>query len=151
MRSSLLLAAVCAPSALAFPWMTPEGMEALLKHPEARAAIDQKLKAHHRDDAASELKKRHEPRQLGTGLLGGVVSLLGGSVEAVVDNLLGLIPTDKAVDGLTRFPEGMAFVSVLCKCLSAVADCCARVRRLPLPGAWRYRPARPLPRLEHAR
>lgn len=97
MRLSILVAALCAPSALAFPWMTPEGMEALLKHPEARQEIDRRLKEHQAG--------KTEKRQLGTGVIGGVTTLLGGTLEAVVDNVLGLIPTSKAVEGLQKFPE----------------------------------------------
>ncbi|WJG36995.1 uncharacterized protein FOBCDRAFT_244378 [Fusarium oxysporum Fo47] len=101
MRFSVVVAALCAPSALSFPWLAPEGLDALLNHPEARAEIDRRLKEHQVDQA----EKSHEPRQLKTGVVGGVVSLLGGTVEAVVDNVLGLIPTNKAVTGLQKFPE----------------------------------------------
>ncbi|RYC91286.1 hypothetical protein BFJ63_vAg5874 [Fusarium oxysporum f. sp. narcissi] len=101
MRFSVVVAALCAPSALSFPWLAPEGLDALLNHPEARAEIDRRLKEHQVDQA----EKSHEPRQLKTGVVGGVVSLLGGTVEAVVDNVLGLIPTNKAVKGLQKFPE----------------------------------------------
>ncbi|KAF5694350.1 Aromatic peroxygenase [Fusarium denticulatum] len=101
MRFSVLIAALCAPSALSFPWLAPEGLDALLNHPEARAEIDRRLKEHQ----VSQEEKSHEPRQLKTGVVGGVVSLLGGTVEAVVDNVLGLIPTNKAVKGLQKFPE----------------------------------------------
>ncbi|KAK9419456.1 hypothetical protein SUNI508_07431 [Seiridium unicorne] len=97
MRASLLAAAFCAPSVLAFPWMTPEGMEALLKHPEARQEIDRRLKQSQTGET--------EKRQLGTGVLSGVTTLLGGTLEAVVDNVLGLIPTSEAVEGLQKFPE----------------------------------------------
>jgi len=103
MRFSLFAAALCAPSALSFPWLTPEGMDALMSHPEARAEIDRRLKEHQAGQGQQE--KRHEPRQLKTGLVGGVVSLLGGTVEAVLDNVVGLIPTNKAVKGLQKFPE----------------------------------------------
>lgn len=126
MRSSLLVAALCAPSALAFPWMTPEGMEALLRHPEARQEIDRRLNHYQ----AGETEKR----QLGTGLLSGVVTLLGGTLEAVVDNVLGLIPTSEAVEGLQKFPEGafphsttIAFV---------IAD--LYHSGPPFPGTWYY-------------
>ncbi|KAF4994431.1 hypothetical protein FDECE_13131 [Fusarium decemcellulare] len=101
MRFSIFVAALCAPSALAFPWLSPDGMDALLNHPEARKEIDRRLKAYE----AGETEKRNEPRQLNTGVVGGVVSVLGGTVEAVVDNVLGLIPTNKAVKGLQKFPE----------------------------------------------
>ncbi|KAH7174596.1 uncharacterized protein B0J16DRAFT_404342 [Fusarium flagelliforme] len=103
MRFSLFAAALCAPSALSFPWLAPEGMDALMNHPEARAEIDRRLKEHQAGQVQQE--KRHEPRQLKTGLVGGVVSLLGGTVEAVLDNVVGLIPTNKAVKGLQKFPE----------------------------------------------
>lgn len=105
MRSSLVLAALAAPAALAFPWMAPNGMEALLNHPEARKEIDRRLKEYKSGEKPAP-NKQHQPRQLGTGLVSGVVTLLGGTLEAVVDNVVGLIPTDDAVDGLTRFPEG---------------------------------------------
>ncbi|KAH6647095.1 hypothetical protein BKA67DRAFT_525275 [Truncatella angustata] len=97
MRFSLLVGTLCAPSALAFPWMTPEGMEALLNHPEARQEIDRRLTGFRSGET--------EKRQLGTGLVSGVTSLLGGTLEAVVDNVLGLIPTNAAVEGLQKFPE----------------------------------------------
>ncbi|KAI0137143.1 hypothetical protein BJ170DRAFT_45393 [Xylariales sp. AK1849] len=101
MRSPLLFAALCVPYALAFPWMTPEGMEALLNKPEARREIDRRLKEH-RSEAQAE---QHQSRKLETGVLGGVVTLLGGTLEAVIDNVLGLVPTAKAVEGLQKFPE----------------------------------------------
>ncbi|KLO85118.1 uncharacterized protein FFB20_12123 [Fusarium fujikuroi] len=101
MRFFVLIAALCATSALSFPWLAPEGLDALLNHPEARAEIDRRLKEHQ----VSQEEKSSEPRQLKTGVVGGVVSLLGGTVEAVVDNILGLIPTNKAVKGLQKFPE----------------------------------------------
>ncbi|RKL44181.1 hypothetical protein BFJ72_g3914 [Fusarium proliferatum] len=101
MRFSVLIAALCAPSALSFPWLAPEGLDALLNHPEARAEIDRRLKEHQ----VGQEEKSSEPRQLKTGVVGGVVSLLGGTDEAVVDNVLGLIPTNKAVKGLQKFPE----------------------------------------------
>ncbi|KAF5254691.1 hypothetical protein FANTH_624 [Fusarium anthophilum] len=101
MRFSVVVATLCAPSALSFPWLAPEGLDALLNHPEARAEIDRRLKEHQ----VGQEEKSHEPRQLKTGVVGGVVSLLGGTVEAVVDNVLGLIPTNKAVNGLQKFPE----------------------------------------------
>lgn len=102
MRSSLLFAAASVPSAFAFPWMAPEGMGALLNHPEARQEIHRRIQEYQ----AGEMAKKPKPRQLGTGLISGVVDLLGGTVEALVDNVLGLIPTDEAVEGLQRFPEG---------------------------------------------
>ena len=105
MRTSLLCAALSASTAVAFPWMTPQGMEALLNHPEARQEIQRKIDEYHAGEAA----KKTQPRQLGTGLVGGVLELLGGTVEALLDNVLGLIPTDQAVKGLDKFPEGMYF------------------------------------------
>ncbi|KAB5585891.1 hypothetical protein GE09DRAFT_944315 [Coniochaeta sp. 2T2.1] len=100
MRSSLLVAALAAPSALAFPWMTPEGLEALMNHPDAQPAIKRKLAEY---EAATSGKV--EARQLGTGLVPGLVSLLGGTLQAVYDNVVGLIPTNDAVKGLKKFPE----------------------------------------------
>ncbi|KAF4495368.1 cercosporin resistance [Fusarium agapanthi] len=101
MRFYVIVAALCAPSALSFPWLGPEGLDALLNHPEARAEIDRRLKEH----PVSKEEKSNEPRQLKTGIAGRVVSLLGGTVEAAIDNVLGLIPTNKAVKGLQKFPE----------------------------------------------
>jgi hypothetical protein len=85
--------------------MSPEGMEGLLNHPEARQEIEKRL----REYQSGKKVERNDPRQLGTGLIGGVVSLLGGTLEAVLDNVLGLIPTNEAVEGLQRFPEGLLF------------------------------------------
>lgn len=99
MRSSLLLPALIAPSAFAFPWLKPEGLEALLNHPEARAEVQRQLQS--RDSTAQQ------PRQLGTGLLPGLVDLLEGTLQAVLDPILGLIPTQDSVKGLKKFPEGM--------------------------------------------
>lgn len=97
MRVSVVVAALCVPSALAFPWSTPEGMDALLRHPEARREIERHLE---------ELRTgKVEERQLG-GIVGSLGSLLGGTLGAVLDNVLGLIPTAAAVKGLQRFPEG---------------------------------------------
>lgn len=94
MRTSFVLAALAGQSAvLAFPWMHEDGLHALLNHPEARAEIQRRLEQHHTE-------KRD------TGIIEGVTSLLGGTLTAVVDSVLGLLPTDDAVDGLTRFPEG---------------------------------------------
>lgn len=105
MRSSLFYAALGAPSALAFPWMTPEGMGNLLNHPEARQEINRRLGK--LDRRVPDQPQHHESRQLGTGLLSGVGTLIGGTLEAVLDNVLGLIPTAESVNGLKRFPEGM--------------------------------------------
>jgi hypothetical protein len=96
MRSSFFLTALAAPAALAFPWLKPEGLEALLNHPEAQAEIQRRL----------EGRSAEEPRQLGTGLIPGVVDLLGGTVKATLDPILGLIPTKDSVKGLKKFPEG---------------------------------------------
>lgn len=76
-------------------------MDALLNHPEARQEINRRLKEHHK-------VQEHEKRQLNTGLGKGIVTLLDGTVEALVDNVLGLIPTNKAVQGLQKFPERMS-------------------------------------------
>ncbi|KAJ0107209.1 hypothetical protein J7T55_007579 [Diaporthe amygdali] len=103
MRSSLFYAALCASPAIAFPWMTPEGMNTLLNHPEARQEIDRRLKELER--RVPEQTEDHEARQLGTGVVGGVGSLLGGTLGAILDNVLGLIPTSESVNGLKRFPE----------------------------------------------
>lgn len=59
-------------------------MEALLSHPEAR----------------DEMAKR--------GLIDGVGSLVGGTLGSITDSVLGLLPDDDKVNGLKRFPEGMA-------------------------------------------
>lgn len=72
-------------------------MDALLRHPEARREIERRLE---------ELRTgKVEERQLG-GIVGSLGSLLGGTLGAVLDNVLGLIPTAAAVKGLQRFPEG---------------------------------------------
>ncbi|RAR12511.1 aromatic peroxygenase [Stemphylium lycopersici] len=97
MRSPLLLSALIAPSAFAFPWLKPEGLEAFLNHPEARAEVQRQLQS--RDSTAQQ------PRQLGTGLLPGLVDLLEGTLQAVLDPIIGLIPTQDSVKGLKRFPE----------------------------------------------
>jgi hypothetical protein len=105
MRLFLAVAVVAVPSALAFPWLKPEGLEALMSHPEAREAIERRL---------AEYKTGHEtklaPRQANTGAANGIVTLLGGTLSAVEDNLLGLIPTNDAVKGLKKFPEGTIYV-----------------------------------------
>jgi hypothetical protein len=99
--ATLLLAASTAPSVLPFPWLKPEGLDALLSHPEAQQEIKRRLEA--RDEVKSG---RLGERQLGTGLLSGVVTLLDGTLKAVLDPVLGLIPTNDAVKGLKKFPEG---------------------------------------------
>lgn len=103
MRSSLYVAALVAPTVLAFPWLKPEGLDALLKHPEAQAEIRRRLQER---EAISE-----EPRQLKTGLLPGLVDVVSGTLGAVLDPVLGLIPKDEAVNGLKRFPEGLLFAA----------------------------------------
>lgn len=105
MRASLYVTALVAPTAFAFPWLKPEGLDALLAHPEAQAEIRRRLQER---EAVSV-----EPRQLGTGLLPGVVDLLGGTLEAVLDSVLGLIPTDKSVNGLKKFPEGLLITATM--------------------------------------
>ncbi|ROW05749.1 hypothetical protein VMCG_05188 [Cytospora schulzeri] len=91
MKSSTVLAALAGPSAvLAFPWMHEDGLHALLNHPEARAEIQRRLEQH-------DAEKR--------GIVEGVTTLLGGTLTAVVDSVLGLLPTDDSVNGLMRFPE----------------------------------------------
>lgn len=96
MKSSTVLAALAGPSAVfAFPWMHEDGLHALLNHPEARAEIQRRLEQH-------DAEKR-------AGILEGVTTLLGGTLTAVVDSVLGLLPTDDAVDGLMRFPEGKKY------------------------------------------
>lgn len=102
MRSSTILVAFVASSTYAFPWLRPDGVEALLNHPEAQAEIRKRLTEH-----AAEKKQDMEVRQLNSGLVGGLVTLLGGTLSAVLDNVLGLIPTDDAVQGLQKFPEGV--------------------------------------------
>ena len=111
MRSFLLLGALCVPSIHAFPWLRPEGMNALLNHPEAREEIERRFNGHAAQTAPEKAK-----RQLNTGVVNGVVTLLGGSLKAVVDPVLGLIPTNDAVKGLKRFPERMC--SYFPKCSS---------------------------------
>ncbi|KAF2870108.1 hypothetical protein BDV95DRAFT_608130 [Massariosphaeria phaeospora] len=100
MRSSFILSALAAPAALAFPWLRPEGLEALMNHPEARRQIERRLNEHQ-----EKTESQNSPRQLGTGLLSGVVDLVGGTLKAVVDPIFGLLPTNDAVKGLKRFPE----------------------------------------------
>ncbi|EDU46723.1 conserved hypothetical protein [Pyrenophora tritici-repentis Pt-1C-BFP] len=97
MRSSFVLVAFAAPTALAFPWLRPEGVEALLNHPEAKAEINRRLQVR---NAAQE-----QPRQLMTGLIPGLLDLLGGTLQATLDPIFGLIPTEDSVNGLRRFPE----------------------------------------------
>jgi hypothetical protein len=107
MRSTIFVAALTAPSVLAFPWLKPEGLEALLSHPEAQHEIKRRFEG--LEDAKSGL----DSRQLNTGLLNGATTLLGGTLKAVLDPVLGLIPTNDAVKGLKKFPEG-AFVYIPC-------------------------------------
>ena len=115
MRSSIILVALTAPATLAFPWLRPEGVEALLDHPEARAEINRRLQ----DRNAAQ----KEPRQLRTGLIPGLLDLLGGTLEATLDPLLGIIPTKDSVNGLKRFPEGQYLHSPsLCRLLTVLAN-----------------------------
>ncbi|KAJ9158380.1 Aromatic peroxygenase [Coniochaeta hoffmannii] len=100
MRCSLLVAALAAPTALAFPWMMPEGLDSLMKHPDAQPVIKRRLAEY---EAAESGKV--EARQLGTSLVPGLVSLLGGTLTAVYDSIVGLIPTPDSVKGLKKFPE----------------------------------------------
>lgn len=100
MRSSLLLAVLAVPQALAFPWLRPEGLDALLSHPEAQKEIRRKLEEYEATQSGKVV-----PRQLNTGLINGVTTLLGGTLKAVLDPVIGLIPTNDAVKGLKRFPE----------------------------------------------
>jgi hypothetical protein len=102
MRSSFVLAALTAQSAFAFPWLRPEGMDALLSHPEAQNEIKRRFEA--MQEGSSD---RLASRQLDTGIVNGVVTLLGGTLKAVLDPIFGLIPTDDAVKGLKKFPEGV--------------------------------------------
>jgi hypothetical protein len=84
--------------------MTPEGLEALMNHPEAKAEIARRL-----EESQNGRLTPREP-QLGTGLIPGVVDLIGGTLKAVLDPVLGLIPTNDAVKGSRRFPERMAHI-----------------------------------------
>lgn len=110
MRSTVLLL-LATPSALAFPWLKPEGLEALLKHPEARAEIERKLQSR---NAASA-----EPRQL------------VDTLKPILDPLLGLIPTSDSVKDLKRFPEGMYTVVSSHVLLTSPSG-------LPFPTSWPY-------------
>lgn len=110
MRSTVLLL-LATPSALAFPWLKPEGLEALLNHPEARAEVKRQLQSR---NAASV-----EPRQL------------VDTLKPVLDPLLGLIPTSDSVKGLRRFPEGMYTVFSSHRLLTSPS-------RLPFPASWPY-------------
>lgn len=114
--------------------MTPEGMNTLLNHPEARQEIDRRLKG--LDRRVPEQTEDHEARQLGTGLVGGVSSLLGGTLGAILDNVLGLIPTSESVNGLKRFPEGMLYQSS--RYLFRQILCIDIHSQLPFPGTWFY-------------
>jgi hypothetical protein len=80
--------------------MTPEGLDALMKHPAAQQEVKRKLAEYE----AGKTEKL-EARQVNTGLVPGVVSLLNGTLTAVYDNVLGLIPTADSVKGLQKFPE----------------------------------------------
>jgi hypothetical protein len=104
--SSLVCYALCAPPILAFPWMTPEGFNNLLNHPEARQEINRRLKQVDKHQTSGH-PQDHEARQLVAGLLDSVLDLLGGTVGALLDNLFGWVPTAQSVSGLKRFPEGI--------------------------------------------
>ena len=134
MRFTVLCVALCAPSALAFPWVTPEGMKNLLNHPEARREISRRLKE--LDNRVPEQSQHHEIRQLGTGLLDGIGSLLNGTLEAILDNVLGLIPTPGSVNGLKRFPEGIWLLYIAIDILSPL---CAKL----LSAYYPFRPPGP--------
>jgi hypothetical protein len=101
MRTSVLLSTLAVPTALAFPWMTPEGFEALINHPEAQAEIRRRL----------DSRDVKVPRQANTGAVNGIITLLGGTVKATLDPILGLIPIGDSVKGLKKFPEGTIFPS----------------------------------------
>jgi hypothetical protein len=107
MRYSLALAVLTAPSVLAFPWLRPEGMETLLNHPEAQAEIKRRFAEYEAGQT-----ERLAPRQANTGLIPGLVSLLGGTLQAVLDPVFGLLPTNDAVNGLKKFPEGRWSTSI---------------------------------------
>ncbi|KAF2837283.1 hypothetical protein M501DRAFT_938097 [Patellaria atrata CBS 101060] len=99
MRLALFTALFAAQSALAFPWLRKEGFDALFNHPEARKVLKGTLEEYHAGQSGKV------KRQVNTGVGNGVITLLGGSVQAVLDNVLGLIPTNDAVRGLKKFPE----------------------------------------------
>ena len=110
-------------------------MEALLNHPEARAEIKRRLAEH----ATIETSKA-EVRQLNTGLVGGLVTLLDGTLSAVLDNVLGLIPTNDAVKGLQKFPEGMFASTIYANSVTFAHS----NSTIPIRGSEAKRPARPL-------
>lgn len=113
-------------------------METLLKHPQARQEIDRRL------EEAQNLKSVQ--RQLGTGVVSGVTTLLGGTLDELVNNILGLIPTNKAVEGLQKFPESA--LPALGIMIVSPAD--QDYRDLSLPGSWSYRSAWSMSRPEHS-
>lgn len=141
MRLSLALAAVAAPSALAFPWLKPEGLEALMNHPEAREAIERRLAEY---EAGEETKVVR--RQANTGLVNGIVTLLGGTLSAVADNVLGLIPTNDAVKGLKKFPEGK---SSRVACMLKHSSNMTFHSGIPIQSPWVNRSARTMPWTQH--
>ncbi|KAF7541113.1 heme-thiolate peroxidase [Neopestalotiopsis clavispora] len=93
----MVVVALSATPAFGYPWLAPNGIDALLNHPEARQEIERRL-----DEYRSG---KPQERDLFGGILGGLGSLLGGTLEAVFDNVLGIIPTAEAVNGLKKFPE----------------------------------------------
>jgi hypothetical protein len=112
-------------------------MDALLNHPEAQPVIKRKLAEY---EAA---KSGVEARQLGTGLVPGLVTLLGGTLQAVYDNVAGLIPTNDAVKGLKKFPERMYSEE---HHSSALVDLTyLTYSRLSFQGPWLYGSTRSLP------
>jgi hypothetical protein len=98
MRASLLFATTIVPVTLAFPCLRPKGIEALLNHPEAQAEIEKRPQTR---NAAHK-----ESRQLGTDTGSAIVDLLGGSLKATPDHVLGLLPVPAPVSGLKKFSEG---------------------------------------------
>jgi hypothetical protein len=103
MRVSMVVVALSATPAFGYPWLAPNGIDALLNHPEARQEIERRL-----DEYRSG---KPQERDLFGGILGGLGSLLGGTLEAVFDNVLGIIPTAEAVNGLKKFPERESTIS----------------------------------------
>jgi hypothetical protein len=98
MRAALLFATAVVPITLAFPWLRLEGIEALLNHPEAQAEIRGRPQTRN-----AAYKERH---QLGTGAVSGLADLLGGSLKATLDPVMGLLPLPGLMSGSKKFPEG---------------------------------------------
>jgi len=126
MRSAILIAALTAPSVLAFPWLKPEGLEALLNHPEAQNEIKRRFEA-----PEASKSDQPAPRQLNTGLLNGATTLVGGTLKAVLDPVLGLLPTKDAVNGLKKFPEGMFIPNSFSIHTDTLSE-------LPVQGSWAH-------------